>query len=268
MLENQQLKAELQAANDTASVVMALNTSLGKVVNLIGKSYSAPDVENITELLFDYASSEELKCIVAVETNEGTMYFSNLQSTVSDKEKELIQKANHSNGFVDFNDISIIAYPYLSVLFKNMPIDNKNKYAPIKKLVPLLLGSFNEKIASLNTANELYLQSETITRAFNSIEESLDRSGGALSDNARGTTLVLSTMLQDLSLTLPGLGLEEDQEEFILNKIECAVNAASELANASEHIATDFNVILNKLHEFIVKQESLLNSLEPKSDIG
>ena len=50
----------------------------------------------------------------------------------------------------------------------------------------------------------------------------------------------------------------------ILNKIEFAVNAASDLANASDHISADFNLILNKLHEFIVEQEALLNSLEPK----
>lgn len=262
--ENKQLKKELQAAKNTALATMAINANMGKVINAIEKCYTATDVEKIAELLFNYTNSEKLKCIAVIDTNDDSLYFSYNQAVVTDNEKKLLIKAKDKSRFVDFKDITIINYPQISLLVKNMPVNDQEKYGQIKDMIPLLLGSLNEKIQSLNTATEIYIQSETLTRAFNVIEESLDRIGHSLSDNARGTTLVLSAMLQDLSFTLPSLALEEDQEEFILNKIEHAVYSASDLANASEHITNDFDIILTKLHEFIVEQEALLNSLEPK----
>jgi len=264
-LENEQLKAELQTVTNTANDAVALKASMEVVVNIIERSFFAHDAENITKLLFDYTNREGLHCIVSVQTNEGEIYFSSSHLDVSEKEKGFIHKAKNAGKLVELKDIIIVNFPNISVLLNNMPVSEVEKYERIKQLIPMLLSAFNEKISALNTTNEIYLQSEKLVQAFNSIEGSLDRNGSALSDNAKGTTLVLSAMLQDLSMTLPSLALEDDQEEFILNKIENAVNAASELASASEHISNDFEDILKKLHEVVVEQESLLNSLEPKT---
>ncbi len=81
-----------------------------------------------------------------------------------------------------------------------------------------------------------------------------------LNGNHQQGTQIMRDLLHDLNKSLPRMGLDDDQEEFILDRIEAATSEAMNLTDAGDKLRDTFAAILRELQEVAVKQEQLLES--------
>lgn len=84
-------------------------------------------------------------------------------------EKELMLNAKEGERFIDFGARTIINYPNVSLLIKNMPLDDPSLYGRYKDLFPNILEAKNAKLGTLELHNQLAEQAQQITKTFDTL---------------------------------------------------------------------------------------------------
>lgn len=255
--EKQNLEERVNEAQKTAYIAMTGSSELGQAMQLIEQSYCASDYENLAEQFFSYSSTMDLKCSLLINQNGINQCYSSKTAT-SPLELDLMTLLKGQDRFHDFGCRTQINYPNISLLIKNMPLDNMERYGRIKDLFPSILAAYDAKIRSLNIEKVINEQNIALNQSFQTIKESITDLGGALRNNAQSGFVILTEMLEELDVKLPGMGLEEDQEQFIVGKVEQAVESVRSISDTGDNISSSFHMVIEQLQKLVSQQDELL----------
>ena len=256
-----ELQQRYKEAQKTAHIAMTGSSELGLAMQFVENSYMLHGYEELAMSFFAMSNKLGLKCTLMflTETDEPEWFSST--GAVSPLERELLVMMREDKRFYDFGCRTIINYPSVSLLIKNMPIDDMEHYGRIKDLLPSILGALNGKLFSLNTEHGLKQQSQKLSDAFEHIRHSLLELSNSLQQN-QGTGIdVMRTMLMELNQFIPYLGLEEDQEKYILDRIEQAVVESSDVFDASETISQTFHEVIHEMQALATEQHSMVENM-------
>lgn len=257
--EQRELKAKIEEAQKTAFIAMTGSSELGHAMQLIEQSYCATDYAMIAEQFFNYARSMDLNCSILINQNGEKRCYSS-KGVASPLETDLMNLLHGQDRFHDFGCRTQINYTNISLLIKNMPLDNMERYGRIKDLFPNILAAYDAKIRALNIEKVINEQNVALNKSFNAIKETISELAGSLRDNAKNSFVVLNEMLKELDLKLPGMGLEEDQEQFIIGKVENAINSINSISDTGDNISASFQMVIEQLQDLVRQQDELLES--------
>ncbi len=264
--EQLKLKQSIDEAKKTAYTVMSGNSELGLAVRFIERSYDACDYKTLAENLFLTTGQLGLKCVVYMETREeGGEWFSS-SGAISPLEMELMSHLRDGQRLHHFGCRTQVNFSNISLLVKNMPLDDMDRYGRTKDLLPALLGASDSKVRTLNTEIALLEQTKALNAAFDSVQDTLNGLAKNLQANQAESTVVMREMLDELSGRLPYMGLEEDQEEYILSRIEQATEEAMRLIGAGKDIKSTFDMVMCDLQQIALKQRELLEKILRKGE--
>ena len=190
-------------------------------------------------------------------------YFSD--GTISPLEEELLKQMRNQNRIFDFEHRTFINYPNVTLLIKNMPIDDPERNGRIKDLLPTVLGSLSNKVFSMKTSHAIHTQSEALAVSFDKIKTTLLSLSHSLSTSQSDSTKILHNMLMDMHAFLPKLALEEDQEDYILDHIEKSSANSLRLNDTSDQINLTFCQVIDSLQDLLNKQHILLTEIRPSA---
>ena len=88
-------------------------------------------------------------------------------------EQELLESCRTNKRFIGFGCRTIINYPKVTLLVKNMPLDSPEKYGRFKDVLPTVLGATDAKLRLMETNELLLKQGEKTHFAFTNIRHSL-----------------------------------------------------------------------------------------------
>ena len=130
---------------------------------------------------------------------EGEPQFYTPHGELSPLEAELITKIRNKDRFFDFGCRTQINYPNISLLIKNMPLEDPERYGRIKDLFPFILAAYDAKIKNLNIEHVIKEQSFVLNQSFLQIRETISNLARSLAENAQSGHMVLSNMLNELT---------------------------------------------------------------------
>ncbi|MDH5182995.1 MAG: hypothetical protein OEX12_03810 [Gammaproteobacteria bacterium] len=255
-----QLSIDYEFAHKTAMDAMAGSSELGLVMNFVEQSYTINDCKALSHRFFLTTNALGLNCVLRMQMN-GQHYFFSSNELVKPLEEQLMIAANNAQRFHDFGVRTVINYPNASLLVKNMPVEDGNRYGRIKDALPVLLSALDAKLKSLVAENMIRSQAEDLGGAFDVVKASFDHLNGLMSEKIKSGNQTMSNVLSDLTHKLPGMGLEEDQEEYILGKVENVMDDSSELIMAEQEMAQIFDSIRDSLYGLVAKQNLMLSVL-------
>jgi DNA-binding response OmpR family regulator len=255
------LETEVQAAQSTAMDVMTGNSELGLVMRFVEMTYGIRKLDTLAKQLLELTSNFGLKCSLLFDFNNQESTFSS-SGILSPIEKELLSNCHNNSRFIDFGCRTIINYPKVSLLVKNMPLDDPEKYGRYKDVLPTVLGATDAKIRLMETNEMLTLQGEKTHLAFNNIRHSLHDLIKNMHSHQESASQSINTLSEFMQAKLPGLGLEEDQEEFILDSIEKTFNEVTdELANSKE-VQITFVTVLKEMKTLVNELEQVIDATQ------
>ena len=253
-----ELTNEVKQATETALSAMAGNSELGQAIRFVEQSYDAPDYESLAQRFITVPNNLNLNCSLLFETHAGDLFFSTSGEPVSPLEKQLMKHFHLEDiRFKDFGRRTIINYPRVQLLLKNMPLDEPELYGRYKDLFPAMLGAADAKVKSLSIQHALLVQTEVISSSFEQVRETLGNLSSAFSNNQHVTMSLMREMLSDLDSKIPSMGLEDDQEKFLLERVDSAVEEAGDLMNQGENLNAAFHHI-STLLDFLSEQQQVL----------
>ena len=258
--EKARLKQQIQDAENTAHLALTSGSDLGMAMQLIEHSFATNNLEELAKLLLSYAKKKELECTLFVKNSKDSICLTT-KGAASPLERDLIELLRaEQDRFHDFGCRTQINFPNISLLIKNMPLGDPDEYGRIKDSFPPILTAYNEKIKSVNIENVIREQSVKLNESFSAIKETLETLGTSLHQNSQSNHVLMDKMLNDLNMKLPTMGLEDDQEDFILSKIESAVESSREASDTGENINASFTMVINQLQDLVDQQNALLES--------
>jgi hypothetical protein len=259
--DRKELLTQYEIAHKNAILAMTSSSELALAMRFLEKSLSYHDIDSLIQGLFESMDQLSLNCCVMISANEQHYWYSSEGSgSISPLEKELIEMCDKGARFLDFGERTIINYPKISLLVKNMPLEEMERYGRIKDLIPMFLSAVNTKISTLNTQEALMQQSSNLIDSFSLIRKSLYYLGVTIVNNRSDSAEIMNALVQELNVDFLRMGLEEDQEEYLLTRVDTALEQAMIEMDAGKEIRASLTFILSSLKTVMKKQDELLNA--------
>ena len=269
--DREQLDKKAKSASETALTAMRGSSELGLAIQFIEATYNASDYDVIARRFFDVTSQLGLNCTLMFKTRSGRLFFT-ASGAVSPLEKEVINTLYEAgNRFNDFGCRTQINYSQVAVLVKNMPLEDQQAYGRFKDFLPTMLGSTDAKVKALNTETALKEQTRNLIQSFNVVRETLVQVGENLQSTQREVLGVLSKTINQLDTRIPTLGLEEDQEKYLLNTLDGALDSTHAIVEGGENARVAFQTVCRLLEHLSERQQSLLHEVvqeDPTPHLG
>lgn len=257
------LHQQFEEAQKTAHIAMTGSSELGMAMQFVENSYMLNDYAELAYAFFSLSNRFGLKCTLMYVVEKEPLWFSSTGS-VSPLEKDLLVMMREDKRFYDFGCRTIINYPNVSLLVKNMPIDDMERYGRVKDLLPAILGALNGKVFTLGAEKIMYKQATDLAVSFDSIKTLLLSLGNSLNDNQKKSTEIMRKMMHELDQFLPKLGLEDDQEAKILDHIEKAVLESTQVNDSGQKMAGTFKMVVAQLHQLLEQQDMFIEEMVQK----
>jgi CheY-like chemotaxis protein len=251
-----ELSAQTQQASNLVMEAMTSTSELGSAINFIERCHRFQSIETIAKEVVTFCKTLDLKVVIAT-LEDKHWNFSSSSQNVTDLEQELMQTIHGKQRILDFGVRTQFNWPNIALLVKNMPLREPEKYGRIKDLLPSLLSSANVRIHVIREEERIKEQTELMTRSIEALQPSIEEVIDAMSDESARYRAELSEFLQNIIITLPQLGLEEDQEEFFISHVETLIENADAMALKNQRHQKTLKMTNHLLSDLLAKQTEL-----------
>ncbi|MCB1791303.1 MAG: response regulator [Gammaproteobacteria bacterium] len=254
-----ELMYRYRAAKETATIAMAGTGELSMAVQFLERSHTLESIEDLANALFEVTRNLDLNCCLFMCIEGDENWFADGEG-IRPLEKELVQMSDRNQRFVDFGARTIINYQYLTLLVRNMPVHDMQRYGRTKDLLPLLLSAVDTRVGNLNAQRAMLRQSQELLGAFGRIRSSFYYFARNLIHSQDQSNRLLRDMLQELNQDFLRMGLEEDQEAYVLDRIDSAIEEAIEKIDASDALRDTLLVLLPSLKSVYHQQQEMVDT--------
>jgi hypothetical protein len=252
-----EVKQQLEQAHRAAMTAMKNSSELGRVMQFVEHSFSIASVEHLMDAALALLATFNLRAAAMIDISGRQLFFSS-EGEIKPIEKELIELLKSKGRFYDFNHRTQVNYQHVSLLIKNMPIDDSDSYGRIKDLLPAIVGCINSRVSEIENREQIISQAHDLVYSFDVIQATMKTLTQSLGNNQKKATERLHNMVMELQIFIQKLGLEEDQEERVIAYVDDAVEESLALLDAGDTIFRSFEEILLSLKDTIERQQQFI----------
>jgi DNA-binding response OmpR family regulator len=265
-LELIELDKKASHAQTTAFEALTTSAELGRALRFVEHTYSIPTFEALAGALFHSMNEAGLNCSVMFLTLQGPLFYSQLTSTVPPLEQDLLLATHAQGRFIDFGCRTFINFRQVALLIKNMPLEDRERYGRIKDTVPFILGAVDGKIRSLDIHQALLQQEVSLKQSVDSISTTLSSLVKKVNDGQTAFSDTMQALMMDLDAQMPKLGLEDDQEKFLVTRIDSAFQNALEELNRTLLLGNSLSSVVRLLTHLQEQHDKIIQStlVEPE----
>lgn len=255
-----QLATHAQSANKTAMEAMSTSFELGKAVRFVEQTYGVSDYDSLANALNQFTKDLALNSVVMFKCSDKKRFYGSNNLQASPIEEDLLSMMHSNQRFVDFGSRTLINYPHVALLIKNMPLEDRTRYGRIKDTLPFILGACDAKIRVLDAEKALKAQNEQLSRSTEGIEGLLAQISLIVSKNQANVRSIMLELTTELSMQLHTMGLEGDQEDYVLKQIDIAANKLHEEANSVDSVEHALNTMVKLLQMLSAQQKQIIEN--------
>ena len=254
-IANDQLKKQLAQANEMAFIAMSDTSDLGVNIQFLLDVSNCSNLDQLGMRLFQALQSYGINCSLQMRSQ---FAVKNMEANGMAKslESQLLSEMKNQGRYVDFGKRSVMNYESVSLLVKNMPIDDEKKYGAIKDNVFSLLQGADARISALDTLGNLALEKHlvrSLTLKMKDLMSSIDDSyQGVMKDIAN----VVEEMADSIEGSMQYLGMDEAQEKSLHETIETGISNTNKVFSDGLKLDKDLQSFLEYI-ENLFKAESI-----------
>ena len=231
-----QLKTDVNYATKTAMTALTSAGEMGQVIDFFRRSFSCRSLEEMAELLLNNLASSQLNCVVMLNTQIQKIYKT-LGAPVSPLEIAVIDKLRVKETIYDFGKRTIINYPGISLLIKNMPLDDAELYGRIKDNLALLVEGASVRIGGIETERRVREKQLALNTLIGVTEKALNDIDERQKQQRLTSESIMQQLQENVASSFVTLGLDEEQEDKLLDLVSTA--AEKEQKNFDQGKLTD-----------------------------
>jgi len=244
----QQIAADEQAqtAMKLAFDAMKNSSELGEILRFQERIQQVQSQTELAELTFESLNYFELEGTMVFFDEAEPQYFRSDKSQ-SRLELESVIAARQKGRIYSWKQYSFFSYEYFTVLIRNMPIHDEERYGVLKDQLCLLLNGLDGRIQGLHieqSEQEKQRRIRTISQVLAGVVVEMEQNSTAFTAQFEKIILDMET---DLLAELSQFNLLENEEKVLIGKVEEALTAATALFERSLDQEQEHKLLINKL---------------------
>ncbi|HRH76096.1 MAG TPA: DNA-binding response regulator [Cellvibrionaceae bacterium] len=262
-IANEQLQKRLELATETARNAMVDNSDLGANIQFLLAVNDCDNLDQVGQQFFSTIERYGLRCSLQMRSTLGIKDME-AHGMAKDLESQLLFQLKDSSRYIDFGVRTIVNYGRVSLLIKNMPLDDPEKYGAIKDNTFSLLQGLNARILALEDRCGLLEEKESllkISQDVNSVMSSIKLSYQAV---MRQILTEVENAVELIEHRLPHLALNEMDESFMFSVTDQLVKETNEVFNNGLKV----DEIFERLEQALQRAVSSIDKESIKLELG
>jgi hypothetical protein len=245
-----QLNNELEQARNAAFQAMMMSSELGMMLRFLQSGMQSKNFADLSEAMFAVLEAMNLKASLHIHYDRfAETYVDDGKSRPI--ESEIFETCRNGQRIIDFKQHTIFNQSNCSLLIRNMPIDNPERYGMLRDNLCIFLDVVQNRVDSLileKKANSLRQLMDISLGVIQNILLEMDAQQCAFTNN---TSQVIDDMSVQLKSDFSTLNLDQIEEEKLMANFEAGHEQLSGMfetsAKANKQIRSVLEALLGSL---------------------
>ncbi len=249
-IANKQLKGQIDLANQAAFQAMTNTSHLGNNIQFFLDSVECSNLDELGMRLFQSTQTYGVKCSLQIRSR---YQIKNLEENGMPKElvSTLLFELKDSGRYVDFGARSVMNYGCVSLLVKNMPTDDPDRYGMLKDNIFSLLQGLDSRVKALDNLRFIEEEKTTIIRLVTKMHEVMAQIDEGFLDVMKQSADMVDELGEGIHNLIEYLGLTEEQEKRIEMLMTQAMTKNEQIFSQGLKLDEGFGKMIKKIAELI-----------------
>ena len=253
--ERESLMAEAERAMSKAISVSKDTGDVDAVMDFMRSTLSCDGAEKLVDLSLYTISSMGLRSSVQIRIGDEVVHKSS-DGAINQLERTVVKKICKEDRVVDLGVRSVFNFEHVSVLIKNMPLDNQEKYARVKTSIALLTEALElrlQALVQLNAKPEVSRSSNGDKSKFAVLAQRIDVLLAEIDESVNKFSPQYIKVLSELSYKLEGafsdLALTEDQEQMVMDLFDQSMSQAHSIQANNDNACKSLAKLVSEIRD-------------------
>ena len=252
VFKSRERQADVQLQASTAMKLafdaMRNSSELGQILRFQDNIHQATEFKDLAVLCFGALESFQLSASIVFLHEDQPVYFRD-DGLVPPLELDSMLASRGKGRLFCWKQYAFLNYDLFSMLIRNMPIQDEERYGVLKDQICLLFNSLDIRITTLlleKSENEKQKRIKTISQVLANIVIEMEQSNIVFSQQFEK---IIQDMETNLLAEMSQFNLLEAEETILMRRVEEAMMAATQLFDNSLEREMQHRNVMNKLLE-------------------
>ncbi|TMP88777.1 two-component system response regulator [Pseudoalteromonas ruthenica] len=248
--EQEDLQKQVDDATSTAFNAMANSSEMGEIVNFVECIGQIWDPQELGKELLSCLNRFGLQSNAELRLDDGLQHFS-LSGGCSPIVVELFDMLKTRGRLHEFSQRLLVNYEKVSLLILNMPEKEPEKHGRIRDHVCFLVSVTEQQLTAIMTKQALQKRQAQLGEAVSRIEAQFRELISAVNQTRSDNEKVFRALQEELEERIPTMGLDDDQEAFIYQKVDDTIQRSVAREESVENLQAAFSRIEQDLAKLL-----------------
>ncbi|MFT5593118.1 MAG: CheY-like chemotaxis protein [Oceanicoccus sp.] len=249
-IASDQLQAQVKQATELAFIAMSDTSDLGINIQFLLEVHQCSNLDELGMRLLQAVNAYGLKASVQLRSEIGTKNM-DASGMVRELESKLMWELQHDGRYIDFGKRSVMNYEHVSVLVKDMPVDDEKKYGALKDNLFSLLQGADARLKALENVQQVEDQQKMVRSLSLKMQTMMEEIDEGYQDVMKNIADVVESMSDGINEVIVNLGLHEDQERALEKVMEYGLQTTNMVFSKGLKLDENFQHVIKELGVFL-----------------
>ncbi|GAA6134114.1 hypothetical protein NBRC116188_09030 [Oceaniserpentilla sp. 4NH20-0058] len=247
---NDQLQAQVKQATELAFIAMSDTSDLGINIQFLLEVHQCANIDELGMRLLQAVNAYGLKASVQLRSEMGVK---NMEASGIERELEskLIWELQHDGRYVDFGRRCVMNYEQVSVLVKDMPIEDEKKYGALKDNLFSLLQGADARLKALENIQQVQDQQHMVKSLSIKMQGMMEEIDAGYQVVMKDIADVVEDVSDGVNEIIMNLGLHEEQEKALEKIMEHGLRSTNDIFSKGLKLDESFQNVIKELGVFL-----------------
>jgi len=258
-IASEQLQAQIKQATELAFIAMSDTSDLGINIQFLLDVHECSNLDELGMRLLQSVNSYGLKASLQLRSDMGIKNM-DISGIAKELESSLLWELKDDGRYVDFGRRSVMNYEQVSLLVKNMPLEDEKKYGALKDNIFSLLQGADARLKALENIAQVEDQQKLVKALSARMQSMMANIDEGYQNVMRNIADVVENMSDGISEVIVNLALHEEQEKALERVMEYGIQSTNVIFSEGLKLDEDFNQVIKQLGQFLSSDNVNLSS--------
>ena len=238
------LQSQVKAVSSVANSALKDNSYFGQCLSFIEQTFKVKTIEDLADVLLDTTRGFGVNATLQIRMN-GHAYNFEDDHIPRELEAALISKTFQNGRYVDFGRRTVINYRCVSLLIKNMPLEDSLRYRLIREQSLALLKGAEARVDYIIALEKMYKLEGMLKKLIGKTHGLLQVEDVNNHEVVASMIGIYEDVLRDVEMKFTNLDLEESAEREILRSLAIGLRRLVDLQDNLHQTNEGFDKIVD-----------------------
>lgn len=227
---SEQLKDRLEMANETAFSVMSDNSDLGSNIQFLLGVNHCSNLDELGQLFFRALGNYKVTCSLQMRSLYEVKDME-ANGMAKDLESQLLFQMKDGGRYIDFGRRTVVNYGQVSLLIRDMPVDDDRRYGAVKDNTFALIQGVDARLKALDEHHKLLEEKQALQKLSQDVKSVMTQIDESYQEVMRHIVETVENLADKIHNRIPNLALSEEQEGFFEEVADNCVSETNKIFN-------------------------------------